>query len=90
MLPYKDDGSLLTLGEALSLVLPALFPKDKVDDDVGEGNGSDDDRPVVIVQGIEAPLSTPALWLCQQLASADTMLYISVRPAVSGSNADTS
>ena len=76
--------------EALSLVLPALFPKDKVDDDVGEGNGSDDDRPLVIVQGIEAPLSTPALWLCQQLASADTMLYISVRPAVSGSNADTS
>ena len=40
------------------------------------------DRPTVIVQGIEVPLSTPALWLCQQLPAADTMLYVCVRPAL--------
>mmetsp|Transcript_13908 Transcript_13908/g.20232 ORF Transcript_13908/g.20232 Transcript_13908/m.20232 type:complete len:326 (+) Transcript_13908:89-1066(+) len=79
ILPYKNDGSLLTLGEVLSQVLPALFPAGKMglEDD-------DTDRPTVIVQGIEAPLSTPALWLCQQLASADTMLYICVRPFAPG------
>ena len=64
-------------GEVLSQVLPALFPPDGVARDSG---GAEAEAPTVIVQGIQAPLSTPALWLCQQLASADTMLYVCVRP----------
>ena len=67
-------------GEVLLQTLPALFPVDK---ERHEGEGTEQsDRPTVIVQGIEVPLSTPALWLCQQLPAADTMLYVCVRPAL--------
>ena len=58
-------------------MLPALFPPDGAAHD---RHGREAEAPTVIVQGIQAPLSTPALWLCQQLASADTMLYVCVRP----------
>ncbi len=78
--PFKDDGSLTTLGEVLSQLLPGQFPAgSKAASDAGSPS-DETDRPRVIVQGIEAPLSTPALWLCQQMAYADTMLYICVRP----------
>ena len=68
----------------LSLVLPALFPPDKAGDGAGERRreAAEEAAPTVVVQGIEAPLSTPAVWLCQQLACADTMLYVCVRPSL--------
>ena len=75
----RETVTLWVAGEVLSQVLPALFPAGKM-----SLEDEDTDRPTVIVQGIEAPLSTPALWLCQQLASADTMLYICVRPFAPG------
>lgn len=68
-------------GEVLSHMLPDLFPAHRGAGAAKEdGAGEPELAPTVIVQGIQAPLSTPALWLCQQLACADTMLYVCVRP----------
>ncbi|EKX48999.1 hypothetical protein GUITHDRAFT_162213 [Guillardia theta CCMP2712] len=82
--PFKDDGHLTTLHDVLLQILPGLFETTrlsfaKTQEEEGEDAG-DDQRPTVLVQGISPPLQTPVLWLCQQLAGADTFLYICVIP----------
>ena len=41
-------------------------------------------EPIVVVQGIKPALETPALWLCQQLASADNILHVVLLPRGEG------
>ena len=93
-----STGEPTTLRDALTLLLPTLFESGGEKSEDGEGGGSEGGSgdaasssaaaspgtaPLVLVQGVRVPLSTPLSWLWSACSHPDGWLYACVRVPLS-------
>lgn len=69
--PKSPSGTDHTLGSALKLVLPELFPEE----DLTNNSAILNNKLKVIIQGITPPLETPLTWLNANCSHFDNFLY---------------